>query len=148
MKNKRIIISNILTIIILILLYFWNTAQTGWDALGAGILTLMIIIPLMYFIFGIIVESSKTKLKYTYIVTASIFTIVFGYFWDNYFSVGYSAFCFIPVFLGMTVYEIVILIKQKVKKEKVNIDIIPIIISAILIILGILYFLIFEAVLL
>lgn len=148
MKNKRIIISNILTIIILTLLYFWNKAQTGWEALGTGILTLMIIIPLIYFIFGIVSESSKTKFKYTYLLTGSIFITLFGYFWENRFYLGYTMFCIIPVFLGMTVYEIVRLIKQKVKKEKVNIDIIPVIISVILIVLCILYFLIFNIVLL
>lgn len=148
MKNKRIIIANILTVIILLILYFWNEKQTGWDALGTSILTLMIIIPLIYFIFGIVSESSKTKFKYTYLLTGSIFITLFGYFWENRFYLGYTMFCIIPVFLGMTVYEIVRLIKQKVKKEKVNIDIIPVIISTILIVLCILYFLIFNIVLL
>lgn len=155
MKNKRIIIANILTVIILLILYFWNEKQTGWDALGTSILTLMIIIPLIYFIFGIVSESSKTKFKYTYLLTGSIFIILFGYYWENRLYLGYTMFCIIPVFLGMATYEIVRLIKQKISvkkdiinKDEIKIDKIPIIITIILIILTVLYFIIFNTILL
>ena len=146
MKNKKIIIPSILTIIMLVILYFVNESQTGQKAFDMGILTLMFILPITYLLMGMIIQSSNTNLKYVYILISAISTVIFGYLWGEDLNILYVIICILPTFVGMTIYEIIKTIKQCIaakkdlsKKEKINIDKIPIITTIILIFIYIVF---------